>query len=312
MRVLFTGASSFTGTWFVRALRAAGHEVLATVGAGGAEGVRAARLELLRECGVHWLPGCRFGDDRFIAALGEGVDAVCHHGAEVTGYRSLDFDIHGAVRSNTLHARQVLLAAAEAGARAFIVTGSVFEPDEGLGETPLRAFSPYGLSKGLSWQVWRYWSEALDRPVHKFVIPNPFGPYEEPRFCAYLMQRWAAGETARVGTPAYVRDNIPVSLLAAAYADFVARCGTGTAAARRAPSGYIETQGDFAQRFAREIGSRLGIATPLELAVQTEFAEPLVRVNPERREAFPVAWDESRAWDETAAYYRQCHLEPRA
>jgi UDP-glucose 4-epimerase len=35
----------------------------------------------------------------------------------------------------------------------------------------------------------------------KFVIPNPFGPYEEPRFTAYLMKTWVAGETARAQTP---------------------------------------------------------------------------------------------------------------
>ena len=30
MKILFTGASSFTGFWFARALAAAGHEVVAT------------------------------------------------------------------------------------------------------------------------------------------------------------------------------------------------------------------------------------------------------------------------------------------
>ena len=40
------------------------------------------------------------------------------------------------------------------------------------------------------------------------MIPNPFGPYEEPRFMAYLMKTWLKGEVARVQTPRYVRDNI--------------------------------------------------------------------------------------------------------
>ena len=40
--------------------------------------------------------------------------------------------------------------------------------------------------------------------LEKFVIPNPFGPYEEPRFTAYLMRTWLAGETAHVQTPRYV------------------------------------------------------------------------------------------------------------
>jgi len=49
----------------------------------------------------------------------------------------------------------------------------------------LAAFSPYGLSKGLTAQAFRYWCGALDVPLGKFVLPNPFGPFEEPRFCHY-------------------------------------------------------------------------------------------------------------------------------
>jgi UDP-glucose 4-epimerase len=299
LKLLFTGASSFTGYWFVRTLREAGHTVLATRGSTAADGLRAERIAQLSEQGVTWLDGCRFGDDRFVAAAAE-ADAVCHHGAQVTNYRSLDFDVHAATAANTHNARAVF----EALRGPFIATGSVFEPDEGLGEPPLRAFSPYGLSKGLSWQVLAYWAAHSGRRLHKFVIPNPFGPWEEPRFCAYLLQRWAAGETAQVATPAYVRDNIPVALLAAAYRAFVEAAIGGSAAPRCAPSGYVETQGDFARRFAREIGPRLDMPTPLVLAQQTQFAEPLMRVNSQRAEQLVPGWDEARGWDEAAAYYR--------
>ena len=39
MRILFTGASSFTGYWFIRELVAAGHRVIATFAA--MDGMRA-------------------------------------------------------------------------------------------------------------------------------------------------------------------------------------------------------------------------------------------------------------------------------
>jgi UDP-glucose 4-epimerase len=66
----------------------------------------------------------------------------------------------------------------------------------------------------------------------------------------------------------------------------------------------VETQGDFACRFAREIGPRLDMPTPLVLAQQTQFAEPLMRVNSQRAEQLVPGWDEARGWDEAAAYYR--------
>ena len=118
------------------------------------------------------------------------------------------------------------------------------------------------------------------------------------------MTRWTKGETAQVNTPDYVRDNIHVSLLARYYAAFVERAYAATTNTKLGPSGYVETQGAFAQRFAEEIGSRLNLATPLLLATHTDFSEPLVRINPDRP-AYPevAGWTESAAWDALAEYY---------
>ena len=77
----------------------------------------------------------------------------------------------------------------------------------------------------------------------KFVIPNPFGPYEEPRFTSFLIRMWSEGKTPVVGTPAYLRDNIHVSLLARAYADFVGRLSGNREVHRHGPCGYVERQG---------------------------------------------------------------------
>jgi hypothetical protein len=154
----------------------------------------------------------------------------------------------------------------------------------------------------------QYWGVQLDLPVHKFVIPNPFGPYEEPRFCSYLMDKWSKGETAHVGTPAYIRDNIHVSLLAASYRDFIERAAVSVAPLRHGPSGYIESQGAFAYRFAREVGARLGLKTDLTFANQTEFAEPEMRVNTDRPSVRNLGWNEAQAWDDLAAYYHDLYL----
>jgi nucleoside-diphosphate-sugar epimerase len=84
------------------------------------------------------------------------------------------------------------------GCNRVIVTGSVFEPNEG-GEGDTRAVSPYGLSKGLTFHVFKYFAETLGMQLGKFVIPNPFGPYEEPRFTAYLIRSWLG--TGTRGSP---------------------------------------------------------------------------------------------------------------
>ena len=311
MKVLLTGASSFTGTWFAEQLIANGHQVTAAL-RGSVEsysGLRARRVSRLRTSEVRLVSECTFGSPGFISLLSEGYDVVCNHAANVENYKSPDFDVLAALRDNTFGLRDVLQKIKASGVRALIQTGSVFEQDEGVGTPPLRAVSPYGLSKGLTWQVFRHWALDTDLPLHKFVIPNPFGPFEEPRFCAYLMQKWSAKQTAVVNTPAYVRDNIHVSLLARGYAAFVAQSLEGSTWTRCSPSGYVESQGVFATRFAQEIGSRLAIEPLLTLGHQVEFIEPFTRINCDRLDTAALGWNEQVAWDQLAEYYGNMYFQ---
>src|SRR5215813_2671190 len=279
MRILFTGASSFTGHWFVRELIAAGHEVVAACRCDGRyEGLRAERMRMVSElCETHF--GCAFGNDAFLALAKTSFDVLCHHGAQVGDYRSPDFDPYRAAAANLYRLPEVLRALKDRGCGRLVLTGSVFEANEGAGSSPLRAFSPYGLSKTLTAEAARFYADREGFTFEKFVIPNPFGLHEEPRFTAYLMKTWLANETARVQTPRYVRDNIHVGLLAKAYAGFVGATPTPGTVRRLNPSGYVESQGAFAERVRREAEGRLGRPCALEFGVQTEFTEPPVRIN---------------------------------
>ena len=191
----------------------------------------------------------------------------------------------------------------EHGCGRFVLTGSVFEQNEGAGAAPLRAFSPYGLSKGLTADAAEFYAGREGFTFEKFVIPNPFGPHEEPRFTAYLMRTWLKRETATVQTPRYVRDNIPVSLLAKAYGAFVASPPAPDTLRRLNPSYYPESQGAFAERVRREVTARLDLACDLELAEQTEFPEPPVRINTDLCDPAALGWSEADAWDGFVRYY---------
>jgi hypothetical protein len=104
-----------------------------------------------------------------------------------------------------------------------------------------------------------------------------------------------------VNTPDYVRDNIHVSLLAKAYARFPSTSANGIS--RMNPSGYIEPQGSFARRLAIEMKDRLGLRCEFELKIQTDFSEPLIRINTDVPDRKSLDWSESAAWDELADYY---------
>ena len=306
MKILFTGASSFTGYWFVKELAGAGHEVVTVFRRQSHEymdDVRRKRIDDLATVG-HRVFGVSFGDDRFLALIKQNDwDLLCHHGAEVANYKNPDFDVVGAVASNTHRLPTVLESLGVGGCRKIIVTGSVFENDEGVGSRDLRAFSPYGLSKAFTWQLFRYHAELRQMKLGKFVIPNPFGPYEEPRFTHYLMKNWIAKTTAVVNTPSYIRDNIHVSLLARIYVHFAMSVADGIS--RTNPSGYVESQGSFTQRVANEMRCRINLPCDFELRTQTDFSEPHVRINTDGFDAKMLSWTETKAWDELAHYYMQ-------
>ncbi|TXN75900.1 NAD(P)-dependent oxidoreductase [Methylobacterium sp. WL8] len=304
MRVLFTGASSFTGVAFVQALVASGHSVAAAVRGTehsyvGLKRDRLAQAAAIAE--IHWF--MPFGSPRFIELASQGdFDILCHHAAQVVNYRSPDFDVIGALSDNAFALKSTLETLKAGGLKSVVLTGSVFESGEGAGSRPLRSFSPYGLSKALTSQVFEYWCDALGLQFGKFVIPNPFGPYEEPRFCNYLFRTWKSGAVARVNTPNYVRDNIPVDLLSLCYSSFCNSVNTKSGTSHCAPSGYVESQGDFSFRMARELAPRLRFRCDVELAIQTDLSEPMTRINLDRALGCVSDWNEERFWDMYAAF----------
>ncbi len=107
-------------------------------------------------------------------------------------------------------------------------------------------------------------------------------------------------------TPSYVRDNIPVSLLAGCYVSFAEDVLRGRAR-RLHPAGYVESQGAFAQRVAAALAPHLGVPCPVRLARQTQFEEPRMRVNTQPGTMFVSEWDEGAAWQALAEFYRDVH-----
>jgi nucleoside-diphosphate-sugar epimerase len=310
MKILFTGASSFTGYWFVRYLFDAGHDITVVLRKSKAEEYQATRRERIRwvaeHCSTLW--NCAFGDYAFIDILNiSAFDILCHHGADVTNYRSPLFDPIQALQNNILNLSSVLQVLQKRNG-ALILTGSVFEQHEALDSEDSRAITSYGLSKGLTSEVVKFYAREIGVKLGKFVIPNPFGPFEEQRFTYYLMRTWFRKQTASVQTPHYIRDNIHVSLLAIAYRRFIEEVfHSNSSYASLHPSGYVESQGTFTQRFSHEMRSRLSLTCEFNLEQQALWQEPRIRINTMNAQDYCPEWNEIKAWDDIAHYYYQQH-----
>ncbi|CDR34489.1 NAD-dependent epimerase/dehydratase family protein [Criblamydia sequanensis] len=303
MKILFTGGSSFTGYWFIKALQEKGHTVVAPLlrpleEYQGQRLVRVKKLQDFADVRTH-IP---FGSPSFNQLIEEAGpwDLFCHHGAFVNNYKCPLFNYSHAMEQNTKNLEEVLRKLKEFSCKRCILTGTVFEADEGLGEKTKEAFSPYGLSKGLTWQIFRFLCKKIGLPLSKFVIANPFGPYEEDRFTTYLIKTWAKNEVAAVKTPFYIRDNVPVSLLSLSYAYFAENKKH-----KLSPSAYAEPQSAFALRFASEMKKRLPLSCLLTFAEKQTFEEPKKRIACHKVMDYNLGWSESKAWDELANWYRQ-------
>lgn len=314
MKILLTGASSFTGFWFTKTLSESGHQIVTPLKSNidsYAEGVRATRVKNLKKY-AEVVDECIFGDAKFIQLVtSQNFDLFCHHAAYVGDYRNPDFDITNAVEENTNNLKQVLKIMANKGLKGVLLTGSVFEQSEGSGDQPLNAFSPYGLSKGITASIFQYRCSELNIKLGRFIIPNPFGPFEEPRFCDYLMNVWIKDDVANIKTPEYVRDNIHVSLLAKVYRKFTENFYNISSNAKINPSGYAESQGSFALRFASEMHKRLKINTRIEFSKQIIFSEPRVRINTDSASTYIGEFNEDYLWDDLADYYSALYKIPK-
>lgn len=307
MKILFTGASSFTGFWFVNTLAERGHQVTCTYTAKSIEdysGVRKKRIEILSKVS-HPEFNILFGDEKFISLIQkQDFDILCHHAAFVQNYKEAGFNVADAVKHNTNNIYEVLKVLTERNCNTFIFTGSVFEGGEGKGSDSLPHFSPYGLSKSLSSQICQYYGSVFKMNYGKFVIPNPFGSYEDPRFTSYLMKNWLKHQTPEVSTPDYVRDNIPVTLLALYYNFFCEQVKEGKMK-KISPSGIAGSQGHFTKLVSQEVAARLNFKCDFILKNQTDFREPMERINTDRVESIEKSFSPEKFWDSFVEYYRE-------
>jgi nucleoside-diphosphate-sugar epimerase len=295
-----TGASSFTGSALANGLVEAGHEVHVALRAPdgvyeGARGDRVAALStrITAHFGVsHATPSL----SRLITEL--RPDTLLVHAHPMEGFKNADYPLLAAVGEMTDRMPEQLDALAGAGGRHVVYSGSYYEPSAGVGTFPHPALSPYGLSKAMVYELFRMHTEQRGLGMRKFVIPNPFGPGEDGKFGNYLARVWASGEVPVIQTPNYVRDNIPVQELVTRYVRYLSHLDEVPQELH--PSGYIETQGEFARRMAREIGARLGRVLEVAQREDAPHPEPLVVANDGSR-SVEFGEHESAYWDAYAA-----------
>ncbi len=299
---LLLGVSSFTGSWFAVQLAQHGFDVRAVLTRLKSDytGEQRARLDKVGQQ-VTWIEAAPLGSQTLLNVISElpSVAGVGWHHALVGDYRSPDFPMAQAIESCTRGLPQVADLLSRRGCLFSINSRSVFESDLGL---PANGppIGRYAIAKRAVAETVAMEMSARGIACADFVICNPVGQFEAPRLTAYLVREWSAGRPAVLRAPQWVRDNIPVPLLAESYAQMADLALSGPCASRN-PSYWKMTNRRWVELVASEFTSRLPMRAEIAEAPEFDFSEPSERVGGEPIER-PSWWRESVFWDRYAAY----------
>jgi UDP-glucose 4-epimerase len=287
LRIVITGVTSFSGAWFAKELSCLGHEVF-----GFSRNLE--NLSQYQKERIDWIKKNAKSIELISHNSGSfpiKPDVLCLHGTATLDYRDPNFDVAFATESTVA---QSLVLAEKLGKPFTVHTGTFSEQDESIGELPRRSFNPYSTSKS---QIYEEHKKIFgESNVLKYVMPNPFGVLEPKKFTDYLIRNWAVQKKPIVNSPHYVRDNVPIDLLAKHYAKVVTSIESQEKTNIQ-PSKYAETVKAFAERYAQNINDRTGMHLEVESASIQEYSEPRIRINRDFCEDTIRDWNENESWD---------------
>jgi nucleoside-diphosphate-sugar epimerase len=293
-KILMSGITSFTGAHIARALRNADHKVLGTLTQQSSvyenNPLLSKRMSFSRV--TNWATNFAVASADSLKQIEEFKPQIwLGHGAPIKGYRSPDFDFLSSLDQTISGLKDALAVFKSYGGELYVHSGTVFEADEGVGETPglsgvSEAVSAYGMSKNLVWNAIRFFCAQIDLPVLKVVIPNPIGRYEnEDRLMPLFSAKWKKGEIPEMRAAHLVRDQLPVEWLAQVYLKAIESFkGSGEKSFSvkiKRPSGFVMTNHKFIELCQKEFKNRVpGLRFDCRFeSIQTR--EPLERFNSE-------------------------------
>ncbi len=296
MNFCMTGATSFSGYWFVRQLILDGHELtIVRSRDNNFESTENPWLKKLKE------ESLSFREISFAQEMTTKLnfDALLLHGSFMENRRSPNFNVNLAVQK-TLGVTKWIKENSKT--NHVIHTGTFSEEDEGVGESPLNNFNPYSKSKTLIYKEHQEIFRGV--PFLKFTMPNPFGRFQQNNLFSFLEKAWTKNDIPLISQPNYIRDYVPVDLLAISYSNIIGSFIAGKHPLEYfSPSYFVMSNRDMSKLYASEISSRIGQNLEIQFGEQNDYAESRVRINKDSLHQLIENWSLEEFWDSVATDY---------
>lgn len=311
--VLLTGASSFTGFWFAKELKLKGFNVFCPLprSENDYNGIKAKRIDNIKR-DVTFIFNSPLGENKFNDLLEKPFDILCLHGAHVQNYESPKFELLNSLNCNLNEIEFILKKSFFNGCKTVLWTSSIFEDvldnnDENTDYYKV-PWLKYALSKKTSYTIVKHLSISMGFNFVRFVIPNPFGPFEDQKLCFHLTKSLMQGSDFIVKTPDYLRDMIHIENLAEIYVKQILHSRELSIFKECRPSEYRMKIFDFAKLLTSKYNQFYNAEYEIEKMKQEIFNEPIELLNGEFNSVSGKSKDNDNLWYNYFEYYFKNNL----
>ena len=277
MRLLFLGASSFTGYHFVNKISDNKQNKIyctLTKNLNKYKSTRLERIKLLnKKKNIFFIKKVKFGDKKFIKLLSrKKFDIICLHHASTKNYNNdLKFNLNKSIKENTPNLRKVFSKIHNQ--TTIIVTNTIYQK---INEKKYKAVNKYGISKSITYDKIKSICKEFDFKLKSIFITNPWGILEEKKLNYYLINNWLKNKKTFISHPNYIRDNIYIDKLAKYYLKIL---NSNSTKINYFPSGYCSTNKVFIEAFKIKFEKFFNKKVKIEYANNAKYSQPMSRIN---------------------------------
>lgn len=275
--ILFTGVSSFSGFHFVREMSSEQNIkifCLVSKKITNYTSLKRKRIDLIKKNkNVKLIFNVKFGDKNFIRILKEKkFEIICFHHAYTKNYSNDEkFNFSKSIKENLNNVENVFSNIRKNS--TIIISNSYFQDSR---NKKYKSFSKYGISKNITYEAYKNFSNLYKLKYKSIFINNPWGVFEEKKLNYYLIKNWLEKKEVIIKNPLYVRDNINIEKLSENYKNLAFSKNTKI---EYYPSGYCCSNKVFIEALRSAFEKFFTIKTRVKYLKNNINKEPLIRKN---------------------------------
>jgi UDP-glucose 4-epimerase len=277
MKLLFLGASSFTGYHFVKKISETNqYKIYCTLtkNLNQYDSIRLRRIKSLnKKKNIFFIRNIKFGDKKFMHLIKKNsFNILCMHHAETLNYNDdKKFNFKKSIKKNVKNINNVFQILNKK--TRIMISNTIFQEIKSKNYTPV---NNYGKSKSITYEKIKEVCAKFNLKYKSIFITNPWGIYEEKKLNYYLIKNWLQNKEAVVNYPKYVRDNIHIDKLTKNYIKMIF---SKSKKINYFPSGYCSLNEEFINALKKKFEKYFHKKVYIRYNYNLKHTQPMIRIN---------------------------------